>query len=87
MEVNVLKNLKSLGTFNIFNAIVSCVNQEIISQEIITALQSLKNDKRLFAGYKISDFSTAALSILNVNKYTGNDEDIKTLINSKLKFN
>ena len=87
MENKILQDLNKKGTFYIFNAILSCVNKRLISQKISDKLTDLKKDDREIAGYKISEYSAAALDILELHKYDGKDENIQFLIKTQLKFN
>lgn len=86
MKEKILYNLKTKGTFYRFNAILDCVNNQIITKEIADELIKLKKDYRVIAGYKISDFSIAALDILGIEKYSDGNLDIINLINCKMKL-
>lgn len=74
------------GTFNKFNGIIECVKLNLKTDTVIKRLKELKNDTTIIAGYPISNFSVAALDIMNIEKYNGDNVDIKGLIKSKLSF-
>ena len=78
--------LYSEWTYYKFNGIISCVKENIKTDKVIERLKELKNDTATIAGHTISCFSIAALDIMNIEKYNGNDADIKELIHSKLSF-
>ena len=58
----------------------------MICQQIIDSLKALKSDNSRIAGYKISDFCMAALDIMNIEKYNGNDDAVIKLIESRFEF-
>ncbi len=82
----VLNNLNKKGSFYKFNGIVECVKSNLVNDEITTKLKEFKTDNSLIAGHTISDFSTAALDIMGIEKYTGDDLGIIGLIKSKFDF-
>lgn len=83
---SIVENLNKNGSFFKFNGIVECVRAKLITEETIFRLKQLKSDKSQIAGHTIADFSVAALDILGVENYTGNDAAIADLIKSKLNF-
>ena len=40
----------------------------------------------LRGGYTVSDFAIAALDVLGIEQYKGNEENIKAIIESKFEF-
>lgn len=74
------------GSFNKFNGIIECVKSNLKTDEIVERLKELKKDTTTIAGHPISYFSMAALDIMNIEKYEGNNADIQELIKSKLSF-
>lgn len=84
-----MSNIKMLyrdGSFDKFNGIIECVKSNLKTAEIIERLKELKNDTTTIAGHPIADFSMAALDILGIEKYDGDDNSIKQLIESKFDF-
>lgn len=81
------KDLLSDDPTDCIYAIRACCIQHISSNEIISKLKALKNDNRIAMMNKISDSAIAALDILGIEKYTGNNsaitEMIKTVYYSK----
>lgn len=81
-----LDNLNKDGTFYKFNGIVQCVKSNMLTDEVVARLRELKTDNSQIAGHSISDFSIAALDVMGIEKYYGDDSDIICLINSKFTF-
>lgn len=81
-----ISNLYKTGAFYKFKGIILCVKHANLSAEIISKFIELKNDNSQIAGHKIADFAIAALDILEVEKYKGNDAGIIGLIKSRLDF-
>lgn len=84
--MNSIDMLYCEGTFNKFNGIIECVKTNIKTDKVVERLKELKKDTAHIAGHPISDFSVAALDIMNIEKYNGDNVDIKGLIKSKLSF-
>ena len=87
-ENAIYKCLASSSYFAKARAILAVVEYELVSQQIEEMLVSLKEDnERVFAANPdstISNFSKAALDILGIEKYDGNDEYVKDLISQRL---
>ena len=72
-----IKNdLKSDNATDCIYAIRACCIQHISDNEIITRLKKMKNDDRIAMMNKVSESAIAALDILGVEKYTGNNPAI-----------
>ena len=78
--------LEHAGALYRVNGIISAVNHKLLSPKIIEMIKYLKNDKTVISGYKVSDFSEAALDILDIEKYTEDSESVLRLIQSKFNF-
>ena len=83
---DIMNNLNKDGSFYKFNGIVSCVQTGKTTTEIVEKLKKLKNDSSRIAGHTIAEFSMAALDILEIEKYNGDDDSIKELIKSRFNF-
>jgi hypothetical protein len=73
------------------NAIIEAVQHNIKDDSIINQIKRLKSDNTFLfglngGGYTVSTFAYAALDVLNIEKYKGNDEYVKKLIDFKFKF-
>ena len=83
---NIINNLSKSGSYYKYNGIISCVQSNKITDEVVEKLIILKNDNSRIAGHTIADFSVAALDILGIEQYDGDDNSIKQLIESKFNF-
>ena len=81
-----IKMLYGNGTYDKFNGIIACVMENIKTDKVASRLKELKNDTTTIAGHPISDFSLAALDVLGIEKYQGDDEGIIEIIDSQFKF-
>ena len=69
------------------NAIIHTVKHKILNDSIISEIRELTKDGVSLMGvYKVSDFAIAALALLGIEKYYGDDEIILNLINSNFNF-
>lgn len=79
-ESNILKLLSNSGAAYRGQGIALCIKEKNVSLEEAERLKSLKNDNVYVLGRPISSYAIAALDILNIEKYKGNDTDIRDLI-------
>ena len=82
----ILRGIQSTGTSDKSCGICFAAIHRIRDSEMIAAIRAAKEDADLIYAYRISDFAIAALDILGVEKYTGDNELIQTLIHSKFAF-
>ncbi len=69
------------------NAVIFGTKFKCKSQDFIDVLKTkLFNSDKSFMGTPLKVFVTAALDILEVKKYNGNDAEIRKLINSNFDF-
>lgn len=80
-ENSVLKLLSNSGAAYRGRGIALCIKEKNNSPEVAERLKSLKNDNVYVLGRPISSYAIAALDILSIEKYMGNDTDILDLIN------
>lgn len=86
-ESSIYRGLVHGGAIYRINAIIQTVKHRILSDDIISKIQDLKEDDiRLMGVYKISDFAISALALLGIEEYRGDDEIILRLIKSKFDF-
>lgn len=73
-----------------FNAIVCATKYKLCEKAVEVQLIRLsRDDTCLFgqnAGYRVSEVSVAALHLLGFAKYSGTEENVLALIDSKLNF-
>ena len=71
-----------------FNAIISIIENNIKAESVITLIKTLReNEDRAYRenpDMTISNFAIAALDILEIEKYNGDDKYIRKLIKEKL---
>lgn len=82
----ILQGLAHPGAFYRINATMSAGRHFVKEPVIGIYLKRLKEDNMIMNGYRVSDFAYAALDILGIEKYIGNDIRIRRLINSKFDF-
>ncbi|MGN1347716.1 MAG: hypothetical protein ACI4VI_02110 [Acutalibacteraceae bacterium] len=82
----IIEGLSHKGAIYRINGIIYSVLFSHTENETVSIIQNLKTDTTLFDGYSVSDFAIAALDLLSVEKYKGNEETILKLINSKFEF-
>lgn len=71
----------------VVNAIITGTRQKIRDTAFVERLHQLTADSETkLLNVPISFFAIAALDILGIKRYTGDDEYIKKLIDSKLQF-
>ena len=70
-----------------YKAILSGTREGMKDRAFIKGLKRLKKSEIiLLGGVKLSDFAIAALDLLNIEKYVGEDEHIKKYISSNFDF-
>lgn len=68
-------------------AVVIIVNKKILDEEIINCLKEIKSlDNEYVRTYSVSVFASAALDILDIEKYKGDDEIVKEFIKERMNF-
>lgn len=87
-HLSIIENdLQSDNPCDCVYAIRTCCIQNVFNDNIIKIMKELKKDKRVAMMNKVSDFATAALDILGIEKYNGNNviiiEMIETIIYNK----
>lgn len=83
----VLYGIKSDVPILNFNAVAYGAKYQCHEKEFIDALKNkFINSDITFFGMEMKSFVIAALDVLNVQKYTGNDTFIKQLITYKFQF-
>ena len=76
----VISNLKSDGAWYRCRGIIYAAKQDMGDQEIVKLLKGLKGDPIWFAGRKVGWYAIAALEVLGVEKYTGDDHLVKEFV-------
>lgn len=83
----ILKGISSKTQIMVANAIIAGTQQGITDTVFVDELKKLvSNTEIILMGIPISDIAIAALDILGITKYNGDDEYIHSLITSKLAF-
>ncbi len=60
--------------------IIDCLKKHITDQQVVEAIGRLKNDNVVILGRRVSSYALAALDIIGVEKYSGNDDEVRELI-------
>ncbi len=83
----IIEGISSKTQIVVANAVIAGAQQSIKEPKFIAELKNLVNDTEIvLMGIPVSSIATAALDILDIIKYEGDDEYIQSLINSKLAF-
>lgn len=86
-EETIIKGISSESQIIVANAVIAGTQQGITDTTFVDELKKLVNNTEIvLLGVPISSIATAALDILGITKYEGNDEYIHSLITSKLAF-
>lgn len=83
----VIDGISSKNPIVVANAIIAGAQQNIKDSKFILELKNLVDSTDIvLMGLPVSFIAIAALDILDVEKYQGDDDYIQSLINSKLAF-
>lgn len=82
----IISGLSHKGAIFRMNAIGNAVIHGMNDTETIRTLVELKNDDVFLDGFTVGDFATAALDMLGVEKYSGNNRRMEELIDSRFDF-
>ena len=78
------------ASFYRMNGIIEAVKHKYKEPAVIRQIRNLITDKTgifsLTGGYNVSDFAYAALDVLGVESYTGNEEKVRMIIESKFEI-
>lgn len=78
----IAEGLISSSTYIRLYALQWAAYYSVLNPAIISQIMELKTDNSVDMGYTVSDFAIAALDILGVEKYRGQDKDLINLINN-----
>ncbi|HAJ66332.1 MAG TPA: hypothetical protein DCM61_07160 [Clostridiales bacterium] len=79
-RIEIINNLKSKGAIYRCNGIVFAASENMTDEETIQLLRSLKSNSVWMLGRQVGWYAIAALDMLGVEKYTGNDPDIAQFV-------
>lgn len=79
-EMNNLEKLKHAGAAFRLNGLISCLENGCVSPEEEKEIRNLIKDDVLLAGRPLRVYAYAVLDLLGLEKYNGNDPDIKQII-------
>ena len=79
-ELKLMNKLNSDGALFRVQGIISCAKLNEVPFQIADKLRELKADDVDIMGRPVSQYAIAALDILKIEKYTGNDQDVKDFI-------
>lgn len=77
---DIVSKLKSDGAIYRCQGILECLKGNIQDKSVLDLVSKLKNDNVVILGRKISSYAIAALDILGVEKYSGEDVEIVEFI-------
>lgn len=82
----ILWGLQCKGLHFRTNAIVCAVMYNITDNDIVNAIKQLKSDTYTSIGTSASGCAYAALDMLGIEKYTGDDREVEGYLNCKFDF-
>lgn len=82
----IIECLSFSGAIFRMDAIACACIHHYKDDEIIKKIKELKNDTISLDGYSVSSFAHAALELLGIEKYTGNNYKVVNLIESNFDF-
>ena len=80
MKDTVLKQLNSKGAIHRARGILQCIVNKTVSEDEAAAIRLLTEDQVRVGGRTVGDHALAALHILGLQQYTGNNEVVIDLI-------
>ena len=85
-EDAIINGLSHKGALIRINAVMFAVKYKCKKNNVIELIKELLTDNTEVDGYSVSQFSIAALDVLGITKYTGNDENVVELIDDEFLF-
>lgn len=85
-EEAILYGLQHKGALIRVNGIINAVKYQCVNDEVSKIIYQLKDDMNIVEGYSVSQFAIAALHILKIETYTGDNEQINDLIEYEFDF-
>lgn len=85
-ENAILRGLSHPGAIYRVNAAINAVRFEVKKFQVKVYLDRMKADNVVVNGYRVSEFAYAALDLLGMERYSGNEPKTKALIKSKFDF-
>lgn len=82
----IMEGLSHSGAIYRMNAISFLSIFGVKDTDTTNKLKELKKDRVMLDGYSVADFAMAALDLMKIERYSGNDEPVKNLIQSKFEF-
>ena len=76
----IIDSLKSDGAIFRCQGIADAVKEHANTPAVIKAMTALKNDDVIILGRRVGAYARAALDVIGVEEYKGNDPDIIELI-------
>lgn len=76
----ILSKLRSDNPIGNVRAIVACVGRNSCTADEAKAITMLAEKNDIVLGYSVSEFAHAAMDMLQIRQYTGDDSNVKALI-------
>ncbi len=78
--------LSAAGAIYRINGIFNAVIHKVTADDTVSIIKSLKTDDIEVSGYSVGQIALAALDVLNIEHYSGDDKKVHALIASKFAF-
>lgn len=82
----IMNGIRSGCLFESFNAVIAGTRIRLLDKEFVDYVKVATKAENTLMGIPLSDLATASLEILGIQKYSGNDQRIKELIQCEFKF-
>lgn len=80
------KNIASNNNLGCILAIAAAVKNQIKTDVVVCSLKRLKNKNEFEFCMNVSELSLAALHMLGIENYSGDNKNVKKLIDNKFSF-
>lgn len=82
----IMNGITSDSPFELLNAIIAGTKLGLRGKEFIEGLKKAQQNEEVLMGIPIKEFAIASLEVLGIQKYLGDNERIKEMIQCKFNF-
>lgn len=84
--VAIINGISSRSSIEVLNAIVAGTRLKLKDKMFVKSLEKAKDNEESLMGIPIKEFAIASLDILNIQKYSGDSDRVREMIQCELKF-
>ena len=82
----ILQGISSTTPLILLNAIIAGTKLGIKEKEFVEGLKKAEQSEEMLMGVPIKEFASASLEILEIQKYLGDNNRVKEMVQCKLNF-